>query len=463
MITAVALALRLAWGALRGSERFFAEGYTLFFTLAGQLAAGAGYAFPGQPPTAFRVPLYPLFLAALTGGEPSYAPVLVAQALVSSGTVVLAGLLARHWFGARAGLIAAAICAIYPYYVLHDVTLQETGLFTFLAALATWLALTARRRGSIALAALAGLALGAAILTRATLAPFAVLAIAWLALPACGWRPTRRAAVMSLTSLAATLLVLTPWLTRAHDLTGRWTLGTEFGAAVFAGNHPLTFSHFPRESIDLSRAAVFASLTPADRTEIARRDEAAQSDWYLGRGVEWVARHPVAALGGSMRKLAAAFGPLPVPRKGLLGDSVHALSFFPMLLLALAMLWQRRRRWRADALVHAHLALFAATTAVLWAQTSHRSYLDAYLIVFAAGMLDRVWRRIAAAPGASAVAHNARAEAADLSQRLPAAARSAAKGSCLKIDRLRYPSPAPILNNRRMSHTFRQVCRVHTI
>ena len=66
-IAAVALALRLAWGALRGGERFFTEGYTLFFTLAGQLAAGYGYAFPGQPPTGFRVPLYPLFLAALTG------------------------------------------------------------------------------------------------------------------------------------------------------------------------------------------------------------------------------------------------------------------------------------------------------------------------------------------------------------------------------------------------------------
>ena len=191
-IALAALALRLAWGALRGSERFFVEGYTLFFTLAGQLAGGYGYAFPGERPTAFRVPLYPLFLAGLTGGEPNYAPVLIAQALVSTGTVVLAGLLAREWFGARAGLIAAAICAVYPYYVLHDVTLQETGMFIFLSTLATWLALVARRRGSVALAALAGLALGAAILTRATLAPFAVLAILWLALPGAGWRTSRR-------------------------------------------------------------------------------------------------------------------------------------------------------------------------------------------------------------------------------------------------------------------------------
>ena len=405
-IAALALALRLAWGALRGSERFFAEGYTLFFTLAGQLAGGYGYAFPGEPPTAFRVPLYPLFLAGLTGGEPNYAPVLVAQALVSTGTVVVAGLLAREWFSARAGLIAAAICAVYPYYVLHDVTLQETGLFIFLSTLATWLALIARRRGSVALAVLAGLTLGAAILTRATLAPFAMVAIVWLALPSAGWKPSRRGIAMSLTSLAAMLLTLSPWLVRAHDLTGRWTLGTEFGAAVYAGNHPLTFSHFPRESIDRSRAEVFGSLTPADRAELARMngDEAGQSDWFLAHGVEWIADHPGQAMLGAVRKLAAAFGPLPVPRRVLLGDAVHALSFFPILLLALALLWQRRRHWREDALVHAHLVLFAGITAVLWAQTSHRSYLDVYLIVFAAGMLDRVWARYA-----PAVAQNSRA------------------------------------------------------
>jgi len=60
-----------------------------------------------------------------------------------------------------------------------------------------------------------------------------------------------------------------------------------------------------------------------------------------------------------------------VPRHGALGDLVHAASFTPILLLALAMLWRRRRLWREDALVYGHLGLFAAITAALWAQTSH--------------------------------------------------------------------------------------------
>ena len=73
------------------------------------------------------------------------------------------------------------------------------------------------------------------------------------------------------------------------------------------------------------------------------------------------------------------------------------------------MLWQRRRQWHQDALVHAHLVLFAGITAVLWAQTSHRSYLDVYLIVFAAGMLDRLLAQYA-----PAVAQNSRANPPDM-------------------------------------------------
>ena len=78
------------------------------------------------------------------------------------------------------------------------------------------------------------------------------------------------------------------------------------------------------------------------------------------------------------------------------------------------MLWHRRRQWREDAPIYAHLATFAAISAVLWAQTSHRSYLDVYLIVFAAGMLDRVWERCGSARVATGSAQNSSAERQDM-------------------------------------------------
>ena len=103
-------------------------------------------------------------------------------------------------FGNTAAIIAAVLVAIYPYYVVHDTALQETSLYTFLAALAVLLLLYVRRSGSVLTATGAGLALGAAVLTRANLAPFALLAPLWLALAggshAVPWRRRLRVAAV---------------------------------------------------------------------------------------------------------------------------------------------------------------------------------------------------------------------------------------------------------------------------
>lgn len=394
-IAVLGLALRLAVRAVAGTASWWQDGYTLFGDLALSLSQGQGYAFPGGPPTAFRVPLYPILIAFTSGGTgASPWPAIVAQALASTGTVVCAALLARQRFGDRAGLLAAALCAAYPYSVWHDLSLQETGLFTFLAALATVLLCKAREEGRGLPAIAAGVVLALAILTRATLLPLAIIGCLWLAMP--GSEPVtpraRRLASAGL-ALAALALTLSPWLVRAHAITGRYGLGTEFGAAVYAGNHPLTFADYPDRSIDLSRAKIFEALAPADRARLDSLGEAAQSDWYLERGLEWIAAHPGQFLRGALHKLWAAFRPLPSPQHGLIGNLGYAAAWCPLLLLGLAGLWQERRNWRRDLPIHAHLLTFAGITAVLWAHTSHRSYLDVYLMVFAAGALTGAWRR----------------------------------------------------------------------
>ena len=103
-----------------------------------------------------RVPLYPAFLAAVTFGQKAFLPVVFAQSLIGVGTVVCAALLAREMFGRSAAITAAAITAVYPYYVVHDTALQETSLFTLLTAVAVLLLLRVRRSGSGATAACAG-------------------------------------------------------------------------------------------------------------------------------------------------------------------------------------------------------------------------------------------------------------------------------------------------------------------
>src|SRR5262249_6249704 len=213
-----AFAMRVAARWYSGEPDFWENGYTFFFALAQNVAAGKGIVFDNGVATSFRVPLYPMFLAAVTFGHKAFLPVLLAQSLIGAGTVWCAAMIAREIFGNTAAIIAAILTAIYPYYVVHDTALQETGLFTFLTALAVLLLLRVRGSGSAVTAACAGLSLGAAVLTRANLAPFALLAPLWLALAggalAAPWR--RRLGVAILCAGVAALTVA-PWLIRSYQ------------------------------------------------------------------------------------------------------------------------------------------------------------------------------------------------------------------------------------------------------
>lgn len=334
------------------------------------------------------MPLYPVFVAAATRGTEDFRALLIAQSLVSTGTILCAAMLARQFFGRPAGVVAAALTAIYPYYLWHDTSLQETGLLTFLTAAATVLLVAAGRARAPGTAAAAGLVLGLALLTRPIALPFSVCAGAWLLLPDASSTPLRRRAATAALFAAALCLTVSPWLVRNHAATGRWTFGTENGAAVFYGNNPATFAVYPAGSIDGSAKAARALLTPDERTDLlAQPTELARSDWLERRGRAYIAADPGRFLVNGLRKNLAAFGVLPSPRHDWKTDLIASASYGPVLLLALVAAWRTRRRWRELLPIYAHFAGFAAVTGVLWGHSSHRAYLDVYLIVLAASVL----------------------------------------------------------------------------
>jgi 4-amino-4-deoxy-L-arabinose transferase-like glycosyltransferase len=366
-----------------GGEGYFTSGYAFFFDLARNIADGKGIGFEGDPET-FRVPLYSILLAAVTAGREAFLPVVLVQSLIGAGTVWCAALLASELFGAVEAVIAAAITAVYPYYVVHDTALQETSLYTLLTLTSVLLLLRARKTGSVVWAVSAGAALGADVMTRVTIAPMAVLAPLWLGVT---WRRS------ALACAAVLALIVTPWLTRQYRLTGIATLSTEIGVQVWNGNNALTFSHYPEESSDLSKDAAFDALTPQERAEryALAGHEAATDRWFLRKGLAYIREHPWLTITRGIRKIVAAFGWLPSPRHGDWGNLAHALSYGPMMALGLWGMWLRRSNWREDAIIYAAFVCFGAVTAVWFGHTSHRAYLDVYWIVFAAGTLEN-WR-----------------------------------------------------------------------
>ncbi|MGD0345858.1 MAG: hypothetical protein ABSA85_03825 [Terracidiphilus sp.] len=387
----LAFVLRVIARLHSGIADFWVNGYTFFFAMAQNIAQGKGIGIGGVP-TAFRVPLYPIFLAGLTMGHKAFWPILIAQSMIGAGTAFCAALLVRQMFlgasAAHAATLAAAITALYPYYVIHDTALEETGLFTFLTLGSVLLLRKTAQTKKPALAAGAGLLLGLDVLTRTAIAPFALLAPLWLV----GQKRTRSGVI------CAFLLALTvaPWLIRNYVLTGVPTLSTETGIELWNGNNGFLFRHYPQESSDRSKTDALNALSLPDQQDFERveNNEELANRWFFHKALEYMRAHPTQTIIDGFRKIAAGFYWLPSPRRGRMADLVYALSYGPVMLLGLWGMGRRRNCWREDSLIYVLFATFIVVTAVFWAHTSHRAYLDVYWIVFAAGALAEMGARL---------------------------------------------------------------------
>jgi hypothetical protein len=72
---------------------------------------------------------------------------------------------------------------------------------------------------------------------------------------------------------------------------------------------------------------------------------------------------------------------------------VYALSYIPIAAFAFvgaSLTWQR---WKELSVLYLLFLSFAAVTAVFFGHTSHRSFLDVYLIVFAAHAIHIIVRK----------------------------------------------------------------------
>ena len=152
-------------------------------------------------PSAARAPFYPLVIALLWNepGPPVQA-IRVAQAVMGGFVAVFVYLIALRAFGPGTAVVAGLAMALAPHSIyLTTLILTET-LFSFLLTAGFWL--WGRQQGL-----LAGLAIGAATLTRAVALPF----VAVIALMALFLRFNR--GLHARIALAA-VVVIAPWTVR---------------------------------------------------------------------------------------------------------------------------------------------------------------------------------------------------------------------------------------------------------
>jgi 4-amino-4-deoxy-L-arabinose transferase-like glycosyltransferase len=253
---------------------------------SGLIVDGRGLADPasffqrGQVvPTAFRVPLYPTFLAGITEVFGATRTTFqVAGVAVGSTTIVLTALVGRLVDGARTGVIAAWIVALSPALLNVDASVMGETLQVPLVTLAVLGVVRWRRRGGWWPLVVAGLALGLAMLNRSD----AMLVTVLLGLSVVGRRPfTARRFAAAAVVVGLAVVVVVPWSVRNHREVGTYALSTIDSAATLAGaNCDTSFGGKRLGSWDPTCAGVSPRL-----------DEVARQRRLTNRATDYMAAH----------------------------------------------------------------------------------------------------------------------------------------------------------------------------
>jgi 4-amino-4-deoxy-L-arabinose transferase-like glycosyltransferase len=333
---------------------------------------------------AYFPPVYPTLLAAgiLTGH--ARTAIVILSSLIGAGTVAMTFLLGRLLFGPRAGLLAAFYASVYPYYVWHDAVIQENASLALIITGTVFLLIRANRSMSCWLAIASGAGLALSVLTKANLLVFVPMAIFWTAVFAPGGSAFRfRQAACTCLGVA---LLLTPWIIRTWRVVGAPILYSNAGFSLWTSNHRLTFDYFPQRSIDDAGDAEWHDVPVKDRLEFeAIQDPQGlkQTRWYWARGIAFIEAHPWLTLKRAVYKVWIGFSPVFSPAKGSLFQTVYFLSYFPILVLSLVGAWRSRDQWRDLGYIYMLVLSFMAGTAIFWAHTSHRMYLEPCLMILA--------------------------------------------------------------------------------
>ncbi len=245
----VGLGLRLAFGLVYWVDKPMTHDEREYLALSESVAAGRGFVYDtshssGTTQQFGRAPGYPLFLAMIGAGSSEHlaspSRVKIAQSVVGAIGIWIIGLIALRASGPRSAVVASAIAAVYPPLVWMPAYVLSEALYSTLA-LGAVLALDVAvdhademgsGRAGGALALIAGLITGTAILTRPAMIFFLPLAAIWLV--------RRRRGVLAVAFIAAAAAVVAPWTARNVRAYGKFVLiASEGGVTFWTGNHPL--------------------------------------------------------------------------------------------------------------------------------------------------------------------------------------------------------------------------------
>lgn len=358
-----------------------------------------------EQPSAFVMPGYPVFVAAIyriAGHRPG--TVRWVQVVLGVMTVVALGRLARLLWNPLAETIAVAGGAVYPFFIYFIPEILTETLFLFSFSVMLWTAVRAGRSGSVLDGVLHGIFLTVGAMTR----PVALAMEPGVLLLARPWaRENRRRRLAGLLA-GVTILVAAwgGWIARNYAVFGELVPFDTHGGFTLYGSQLLsrgidqeTVVRRSIEELGYYRYDIEKGTLPGGPRGELEADRRARN-----LALEMIREDPV---GFRLRMLQNVgvlwlnlrFGELD-QRAGGLGYLAVAgwLSYFPILLLGLAGLWNVLRTRRME-IFGACLWILVVTTVIFASLHAGKRYrvatIDPVLLLLAASEASRLLSRIA--------------------------------------------------------------------
>jgi 4-amino-4-deoxy-L-arabinose transferase-like glycosyltransferase len=405
-----ALALRIAY-VLAYRRDFDPAGDAFFYHAAANLLAeGKGFISPFFPglhrEAAEHPPLYTIFLAIPSVlGMKSVMAHLIWSCVLGSGTVALVGALGRAVAGARAGIIAALLAALYPNLWAPDGMLQAETLSMFAAAGTLLLAYRYWQQPGWQRLVLVGVASALGALARSELIlliPLVVVPLAWFTRD----RPARERVRWIGAAVLAAALVVAPWTiyntTRfEHPI----LLSAQIDPLLASANCESTYYGHLQGYFDIECASAIAK----EHGITLRDDQSEENIIYRREAMEYIRGHfsrlpfvesvRLLRIVGLYKTDLYVHADTYIEGRSPLWISWAALySFWALALLSIATAFLRRRRRNASdpplyPLVMT-IVVVLVTVVVTYASTRFRTSAEPALVVLAAIAIDAAIARV---------------------------------------------------------------------
>ncbi len=350
-------------------------------------------------------PAYPYILGVIYAifGQ-SYTAVRLIQSLFGVGSCLLLWSIARTLFGAKQGIIAGLLAALYVPFIFFDAEILMITYVIFFALLSVWFLLRYQESEKLWFALAAGAAIGVSALGKPNMLLFVPAAAIWLWWFFRGSDRARAAVQAAGLVIVGTMVIIAPMTVMNAIAADDFVLTSSNGGINFwiGNNHGADGTFLVPQAM---RVDLYQSSKMAAQVALGRELKPSEvSSYWFGEGMKFVTSQPGAELRLLGRKCLLFWNGYEIPNHYDLNyfrQESKVLGLDPFLFswivpFGFLGMYASRRHWRKYMVLYAFGLAYLASLLPFFVTSRYRLPIVPVMIVFCAHALWWIWERVRA-------------------------------------------------------------------